>query len=387
MLKRNNLYKPQILNPSIKKDLQKVKVLQKTASFVVDEIDDQMVELFQIRHPESIFTKITKSQLSDFKNSFYKEKDKQLFGSWAYYPWNNHLVHFLPEELHTEIRTSRNKNLITKNEQEKFYNSTIAIAGLSVGNSVVASLLYTGGPKNLRLADHDRLAASNINRIRTSFAKVGQKKTDIIAQEIYEVNPYANLKLFRNGLNENNLEDFLLKPKPVDVLVEEMDNLYLKIQIRLLARKHKIPVIMAADNGDNIMVDIERFDLKPDQSLLHGDIPETELLKITPNTPKVEAARIISRMVRPENVVPRMQKSLLEIGRTLHTWPQLGIAAFLAGCAMAYSAKKIILGESIKQGKFSVSLDDILNPDYQNKDFIHKKNELTQKFKKALNIH
>lgn len=387
MSKSGKTFKPLIFDPFNKKDFREIKELQKKASFVVDEIDDQMVELFQIRHPKSIFTKVMGSQLSDFKNLFYKEKDKQFFGSWVYYPWNNHIVHFLPEDLHTEVRTSRNRNLITKDEQENFYSASIAIAGLSVGNSSVATLLYTGGPKNMRLADHDRLAASNINRIRTSFTKVGKKKTDIVAQEIYEVNPYANLKLFRNGLNKNNLENFLLKSRPVDVLVEEMDNLYLKIQIRILARKNKIPVIMATDNGDNIVLDIERFDLEPNRPLLHGDVSEKELLQIAPDTPKIEAARIIARWVRPANVAPRMQSSLLEIGKTLHTWPQLGTAAFLAGCALAYSTRKIILGEQIKSGKFNISLDHILNPDYKSQNFLHKKHELTMKFIEALNIH
>ncbi|MDZ7798140.1 MAG: ThiF family adenylyltransferase [Patescibacteria group bacterium] len=386
MSKKNNFYKPLLLNPRSKNNLGKINKFLKTANFIVDEIDNQISELFYIRHPKSIFRKVKKSELSNFRKSFYEQQDKKLFGTWVYYPWNNHLVHFLPESLHTEIRTSRNRNLITKKEQEKFYNASIAIAGLSVGNSSVANLLYSGGPKNMHLADYDHLAASNINRIRTTFINVGKKKTDLSAQEVYEVNPYSNLKLFRNGLNIKNLDNFLLKPRSVDVLIEEMDNLYLKVQIRLLARKHRIPVIMAADNGDNIIVDIERFDLEPNRPLLHGDVPEKELLAITPETPKIEAARIISRWVHPENVVPRMQGSLLEIGKSLYTWPQLGNAAFLAGCAMSYLARKIILEESLKSGKFNLSLDHVLNPEYQSKDFLLKKKKSTNEFKKVLNI-
>lgn len=384
MSKNHRYYQPLILNPTKKGDAQHLNRLLSTAKFVVDEIEGQLQEIIQIRHPEAIFKKFTKSQILRFKKELHKGSSSKLFGYWVYYPWNDYLVHFLPENLHTEIRTSRNRNLISTNEQEIYYRSTVAIAGLSVGNSSMATLLYTGGPKNIRLADHDILSASNLNRIRTSFLKLGQKKSDIAAQEIYEVNPYSNIKLFRNGLNSNNLRDFLLKPFPVDVLIEEMDNLFLKIQIRLLARKHRIPVIMAADNGDNVVLDIERFDQEPNRPLLHGDIPEKELLRITPNTPKTEAARIISRWVHPENVVPRMQSSLLELGKTLYTWPQLGSAAFLAGCALAYSARKIILKEPIKQGKFIISLDTILNPDYENKEFISRKQKLTKKFNKAL---
>ncbi len=386
MSKKISKYEPLILNPRNKEDLRKIDELLNSCPHIVDEVDSQVNELFQIRHPKILIDKVTKSKLQLYKKNIYRGKSNKLFGFWVYYSWNSCLVHFLPEQLHTEIRTSRNRNLITKEEQEKYYNATVAIAGLSVGNSSAATLLYTGGPKNLRLADHDTLDASNVNRIRTSFTKIGQEKVDILAHEIYEVNPFSDLKLFKEGLNTKNLKNFLLKPKQVDVLVEEMDNLYLKIQIRLLARQYKIPVVMATDNGDNIVLDIERFDLDPHRPLLHGDVPEEELLKITPHTSKPEAARIISRWVGPDNIAPRMQSSLLELGKTLYTWPQLGTAALLAGCALAYSTRKIILKEPIRQGKFIFSFDDILNPEYEAKDALKEKEQLNKMFKKALNL-
>lgn len=386
MLKKINKSKPLILNPRNKEGLKEINALLHSCPHIVDEIDSQVNELFQIRYPEISILDATKSQLQTFKKNIYQGKENKLCGFWMYYEWNSCMVHFLPEDIHTEIRTARNRNLITQEEQEKYYNATVAIAGLSVGNSSAATLLYTGGPKNLRLADHDRLDASNVNRIRTSFTKIGQKKVDILAHEIYEVNPYSNLELYDKGLNLKNLKDFLLKPKPVDVLIEEMDNLYLKIQIRLLARQYRVPVVMATDNGDNIVLDIERFDLEPDRPLLHGDVPEEELLKITPNTSKPEAARIISRWVGPDNIAPRMQGSLLELGKTLYTWPQLGTAALLAGCALAYSTRKIILSQPIRQGKFIISFDDILNSEYEVGNSLDEKEKLNKLFKKTLNL-
>lgn len=376
-----------ILDYNRQDEAKKLKKLFSTlnSEFIIDELDQQLEELYFIRHPETLHKKPDPLLVTQFINSYYKN-NKISFGKWVFYPWNNYLVHFLPEKMHTELRTARNRNLINNDEQNKFYNSNIGIAGMSVGNSAMATILYTGGAKNIKLADADILSGSNINRIRTSFRNLGKKKVHLAAEEIYEVNPYANIKLYPEGLNLSNLEDFLLKPKPINVLIEEMDNLYLKIQIRLLARKHRIPVIMAADNGDNIVLDIERYDLDPKYPLLHGDIPEEELIKIPENFSKIEAARFISRIVKPENVAGRMIESLFELGKSLYSWPQLGNAATFAGCALAYSARKIITGEPLTQGKFLLSLDEKLSPDYYTTHETEKRHKLTRMFKDMLHL-
>jgi hypothetical protein len=139
-----------------------------------------------------------------------------------------------------------------------------------------------------------------------------------------------------------------------------MDSLYLKIRVRILARKLKIPVVMATDNGDGILIDIERFDLEPHRPIFHGEIPEKDLLRIPENISRKDAAKVIVGLVGPKNVAVTMKASLKELGKTLYTWPQLGTAAILAGCTATYVARKIICGERIKQGKQIISFDDIL---------------------------
>lgn len=353
---------------------------------VVDEINDQLNELFFIRNPRKNANNTSQIEIEQFINNLTSKTPVHFFGYWVYFPWKNVLAHYLPEEIHFEIRTARNRNLITFKEQIKYYNSHVGIAGLSVGNSAVGTILHTGGAKYMRLADHDTLANSNLNRIRTSYTNIGLKKTEIAAQEIYEINPYAKLDLYSDGLQMQTLEKFLITPKPLDVLIEEMDNIYLKIQIRLLARKHKIPVIMAADNGDNVVLDIERFDIDSNQPLFHGDVSEDELLSIKPDVSKFEAAKMISRWVHIENVAVKMQGSLMELGKTLYSWPQLGNAAFLAGCVLAYSAKRIILGEEIQSGKYMISIDALLDPNFHTSKERQKRQESTKNLKKMLHL-
>lgn len=386
-MENHDEFKPIIYDYSHGVDTEEINRLREKLDLtkIVDQIEQQLEELYCIRHPDLLGKPISSKDYQEFKKNVVPNSMEE-FGSWVYYPWKGYLVHFLPEHLHQELRTARNRNLITKEEQEAYYNAHIAIAGLSVGNSAAATIVYTGGGKNLRLADHDVLSASNINRIRTSFTNLGMKKVGIVAHEIYEVNPYAQLRIYQDGVEIGNLEEYLLRPNPVDVLIEEMDNIYLKIQIRLAARKYRIPVIMATDNGDNILLDIERFDREPNRPLFHGDISEQELLSVTPDLPKPEAARMITRWVHPENVAPRMKTSLLELGKTLYSWPQLGNAAFLAGCSLAFAARHIVSSSTLESGKYIISLDDSIRSSSFTQEDIKNQQRIDDLFKDMLKL-
>lgn len=352
-----------LFDPGKKRDIQELASLKSRGDVrVVDEIDSQIEELYKIHNPKSMREGVPEAALQKFTTDFYRGIPRDEFGVWAWYPWMRLLVHFLPEASHTELRTARNRNLITQAEQRRYYRAHVGVAGLSVGNAVVSTIVHTGGAKHLRIADADVLSGSNTNRIRAGFDMLGLPKTEVSAREIFLINPFAEVIIFDSGLTEKNMKSFLLEPRPLDVVVDEMDDLYLKIRLRILARAHQIPVVMAADNGDGVVVDIERYDLDPNRPLMHGDIPEAELLAIRPDTPRHAAARIISRWVRPENIAERMMMSLLELGTTLYTWPQLGNAAAMAGSVMSYVVRQIVLGKKIVQGKIVISPDEIFFP-------------------------
>lgn len=352
-----------------------------------DTLTEQFRELYAMRHPRTIHAGVKPRDVAEFVAGLTADfPNITAYGTWAWFPWISTLVHFLPEDLHTELRTGRNRNLITQEEQHRYYFSRVGVAGLSVGNSVVASLVHTGGAKFLRVADGDSVSGSNINRVRAGFDAVGIPKYALVARETYLVNPYSDIVIYKSGITKGNLEKFLVYPKPLNVVIDEMDTLYLKIQLRVLSRKHRIPVIMAADNGDGVVVDIERFDLDPTLPLMHGQIPEKELLVIEPNTRRDVAAKIISRWVKPENIAGRMQESLLELGRSLYTWPQLGNAAFMAGAVLSYVARKVILKDPLVQGKVVISPDAFFVPGYTTAAIVKKRRSKTGLFERAIGL-
>jgi molybdopterin/thiamine biosynthesis adenylyltransferase len=351
-------YQPLVLNPRAKDFDKKLSNLINKHTFIIDKVKDQIEELFLLRNPKYRFIKDHQKDLELFLKKFLKGKDLQKIGYWIYYPWNNYLVHSLDEKLLFEIRTARNLYLISKEEQRRFYNSRIAVAGLSVGSHVALTITMTGGSKFLKIADPDEISASNLNRIRTGMHNIGVNKAVAVSRQIYEINPFAKLEVFSEGINEKNIEKFLLKPK-VDLLIEEMDNIYLKIKIREIAKKHRIPIIMAADNGDNIIVDVERYDLKPNYSILHGLVKfASNDLK---NIPPQEIPKYTAQIAGADLATPKMLYSVLEVGKSIYSWPQLGNAATLCGVILTYLARKIINREKIIEGRIDFNVDKLLS--------------------------
>lgn len=330
---------------------------------VIDRYDDLIEDLFLTRNPRFKFDTNYQPELALFKE---KEVNRETAGGWIYFPWNKRVVYYLAEPLHQELRTARNKRLITQQEQQEFYGSKVGIAGLSVGSHTALTLGMMGGCKVMRLADPDFISPSNLNRIRAPFTHVGKNKCDLVQQFLYEINPYAEIETYKEGVTAANLAQFV---SGLDVIVDAIDNLELKIRLRLSAREHQIPVIMATDNGDNVIIDIERYDLQDGLELFNGAIgPVT--LKDFQNFQFSDMPKLATRIAGAELVIPRMLESVADVGKTLYSWPQLGSAATLAGVATSYAIKRIALGQAIRTGKFEINLDAVFDPDYHRPDVV-----------------
>lgn len=112
-----------------------------------------------------------------------------------------------------------------------------------------------------RPADFDSLSLSNINRLRASVAEIGLPKVVIAARQMYEIDPYLDIAVWPDGLTEENVDAFLVGGGRTDLLVEECDDLYLKIHARERARALGTPVVM--ETNERGMLDVERFDREP----------------------------------------------------------------------------------------------------------------------------
>jgi hypothetical protein len=347
--------KPQKINSH---EVQNLK-LQHPELMVEDRVDLAADELFDIAYPEKKDSK-TEQEVSEYTKSLLSDGDN--WGEWFYYPWLNKLVHFPPKTELRALRTSRNRNLINAEEQAKLYDSTILIIGMSVGSNVVEALVGHGIGGKLVLVDMDILEPSNLNRIRSPYHHIGLHKVEAISRKVWEIDPYIEIVAERNGLSEENIGG-LLSDHGVDVVVDEMDDLRMKILLREAAKAARLPVVMAADDGDGALLDIERYDIKPETPIFMGQVPEDVLERIKAgDIPRAELGRMIGQyFVGMENIPARMFQSLTEVGKSLPSWPQLGGAATLAGVSLAYAIRRIILGEPLREGRTLISLEEKLD--------------------------
>lgn len=329
--------RPSILNTNNLKDQKSILRLKKTA-VVVDEIKEQARELGLVKDPKLL--------LNPDKVNFNKKIDTV----WVYYPWRNTLVHCLNEKDFKYLRTSRNQNLITKDEQNKFEKFRVGIAGLNVGNPGAVCLALEGDIE-MKLTDHDVLSLSNLNRFRAGLPDLGLNKAILTARQIYEVNPFAKLEVFEKGISDENIEKFLLNPR-IDVLVEEMDNLLLKIKIRELAKKNRIPVVMVTGSGPDVIIDVERFDLNPKLSLLSNYL-RNEVIKGIKRGSKTFGERVglAKDFMGVKYLHPRLVKSFALVGKKLAGIPQIAESSFLRGAAICYFVRQIAQENKVKSGK------------------------------------
>lgn len=345
-----------------------------------DRYDLLLEDLFLIRNPRFKFIKDYQDELKAFTEEYVAGRPMEEVGEWFYFPWNKTLAHFLPEDEHQEIRTARNRNIITEDEQKKLYSLRVAYAGLSVGSHGALTFALMGGAKHIKIADPDEVSASNLNRIRFDYLSLGRKKTELVREYIWQLNPYAEITSFDAGVTEDTLDHFL---SDVDVLVEETDNLELKILLRLAARAHGIPVVMATDNGDNIIVETERFDLDKNLQLFNGVLGDITIEEFR-SFPPPELPKLATRIAGPNLVTERMMASLLEVGRSIYSWPQLGDAATLSGVAIAYILKRLALGQPVATEKAEISLDATLDPDYHTPERQAQRDRARAEFFKAI---
>lgn len=380
-------YFPEIYNPQQPDDWGKILHLRERSDITcVDALPEAIEDLFRIDFP---YIAPGSPEFAPTYQTYIEtvwagqELDRQ--GVWVFLPWRNHLIHLPNAEDFHKLRTSRNKFLITEEEQDAFYNAHIGLAGLSVGSSVLNSITLSGGGRNFRIADFDTLSITNLNRLFGSVCDLATSKGIAACRRIYEINPFANLQLFDQGLSDDNLDEFFSGPHKLDLFIEEMDSIRLKIVSRYKARQLGIPVIMATDNGDNTIIDVERFDLDPHYPLFHGRANEQQLAQAADHLTLSEKVRLANNIVGPD-VTPRMQYSLTMTGQQLPAWPQLGNAATLSGAAISYVARRILTGQPMPSGRYEVNFDTNLDVDYHTPEAIADREEKKQEFIESFNL-
>lgn len=123
---------------------------------------------------------------------------------------------------------SRNLGLIDEEEQQRLAAARIAVAGAGgVGGLHVLTLARLGIGK-FRIADFDTFDAVNINRQFGALAStIGKHKAQVVADMARDINPFAEVEVYPQGVTLENLDAFL---SGVQVYIDGID--FFEIEIR-----------------------------------------------------------------------------------------------------------------------------------------------------------
>jgi molybdopterin/thiamine biosynthesis adenylyltransferase len=143
----------------------------------------------------------------------------------------------------------RNLGLLTPLEQTKLRTFTIAIPGMGgVGGIHLISLVRQGFEK-FKIADLDNFELKNFNRqYGARLDTIGRAKAEVMKEEALKINPNCSIDVYGEGINENNIDDFL---HGVDLSVDGIDAFAFDIRRMFFNSSYQknIPVITAGPIG------------------------------------------------------------------------------------------------------------------------------------------
>ena len=316
---------------------------------VIDPIDEIAEELSEYRFPHTKNDQHTRRALQ----KEIKEQGGD-FGKWFYFPWSQSLVRYPEQQDHLALRTSRYRQLYTDDEINRMYHDRHVVAlGMSVGSNIVDELVRSGKGDEFTLADFDTLSPSNLGRIRSHMGDVGLRKVDVMAKKISEIDPYI-VQHHLHGGYDGGTDDFL-RARHVDVLYEEIDDMERKAEVRRIARKIGLAVLMVTDNGERSILDVERYDEENNTEPFNGKISEEEFEDLLSKnlTEKQIRALLIKIAGGMKYISPRMVQSALDIDKTISGIPQLASTASAGAALASFATGELLLGRRLSSGTYA----------------------------------
>ena len=205
------------------------------------------------------------------------------YGTYVYDHHRGDLYLVAPEFWHRLALVTSNSKLLTdpaaswtwNQIRQRLESAVVGVIGVSVGGNVLEGWLREARPKSVKVADLDWVELTNLNRaerlsirhvaapraarhdVRNPYDVQRIAKVDCIAYEQHLVDPYLRIFVYREGITRTNIDRFLkgdATEPPLDVVVEELDDLKLKVAIRESARRHRVDVEMLSDFGHSVHV-------------------------------------------------------------------------------------------------------------------------------------
>nr|WP_300093478.1 HesA/MoeB/ThiF family protein [Sedimentibacter sp.] len=146
-----------------------------------------------------------------------------------------------------EVRYSRNKELISEEEQKKLSECTVAVIGLGGLGGHISEQLARLGIGNLVLIDADKVDESNLNRQQFATEEnIGQLKSEAAKNRLTKVNSAVNLKCYSEYFDESNACQIL---SGVDIVIDAVDNIKTRFVLQKICKDVNIPMVHGSIGG------------------------------------------------------------------------------------------------------------------------------------------
>ncbi len=153
------------------------------------------------------------------------------------------------EEEFYEMLWFRSSMVFTNKEKELIKNARVGVIGVGGTGGIASEQLIRGGVSNITLIDPDIFELSNINRQHfCTISTIGMKKVEAGKKRLLEVNPFAKITTFENGINKNNAEEIVAG---LDIIIDASDNKSAHYPLHRVAKKLKVPIISRSHKVPN----------------------------------------------------------------------------------------------------------------------------------------
>ncbi len=141
----------------------------------------------------------------------------------------------------------RTEMLLGGPAMEKLRAAHVTVVGAGGVGAFAAEMLVRSGVGHLAAVDSDTVGLSNVNRqLLALHSTVGEKKVDVLARRLLDINPDLDLTCIPEYLSEGNIPALL---PGSDLVVDAIDTLSPKIALIQHCLRVGIPLVSSMGSG------------------------------------------------------------------------------------------------------------------------------------------
>jgi len=134
---------------------------------------------------------------------------------------------------------------------ESLRDARVAVFGIGGVGGYTVEALARSGVGTLDLIDDDKVCLTNINRqIYATTKTVGKYKVDVAKERILEINPDAQVNIYKTFYLPDTAEQFDFSQ--YDYIVDAIDTVSGKLQLAVQADKAGVPIISSMGAGNKM---------------------------------------------------------------------------------------------------------------------------------------